>query len=86
MSLSKKRIEELRMRTDSSIDCCDIPELDKTFWDKARVQYPESKKAVSLRLDSDMLSWYKEQGKGYQSLMNSVLRSFMTVQEEYQEK
>ncbi|RAP33963.1 3-oxoacyl-ACP synthase [Candidatus Marinamargulisbacteria bacterium SCGC AAA071-K20] len=86
MSLSKKRIEELRKRKDSDIDCTDVPELDKAFWNKAKVRYPESKKAVSLRLDVDILNWYKEQGKGYQSLMNSVLRSFMAVQEEYQEK
>ena len=41
---------------------------------------PESKKAISLRVDRDVLEWFQNQGKGYQSLMNSVLRSYMKYQ------
>ncbi|MGI3164181.1 BrnA antitoxin family protein [Pseudooceanicola sp. 200-1SW] len=38
---------------------------------------PEPKKAISLRVDSDVLSFFKSQGKGYQTRMNAVLRAYM---------
>ena len=34
------------------------------------------KKSVSLRVDADVLSWFKAQGPGYQTRMNAVLRAF----------
>ncbi len=39
---------------------------------------PEAKKLLSLRLDSDVVEWFRNQGAGYQSRMNAVLRSYMT--------
>ncbi len=41
---------------------------------------PKNKKAVSLHVDRDVLDWFKGQGKGYQSLMNSVLKSYVEHQ------
>jgi uncharacterized protein (DUF4415 family) len=38
---------------------------------------PMTKQAISLRVDSDVLDWFKNRGKGYQSLMNSVLKSYV---------
>ena len=38
---------------------------------------PEPKKAVSLRIDPDILDFFKSQGKGYQTRMNAVLRAYM---------
>lgn len=35
-----------------------------------------SKKSVSLRVDEDVLEWYKSQGPGYQTRINAVLRAF----------
>lgn len=61
---------------DEDIDVSDIPELDESFWKNAKVTMPPSKKAISLRLDEDLLDWFKCQGKGYQSLINAVLRSY----------
>jgi uncharacterized protein (DUF4415 family) len=80
MSISPKRLEELKAIREEDIDTSDIPELDESFWEKARVVMPESKKAISLRVDRDVLEWFQSQGKGYQSLMNSVLRSYMKYQ------
>jgi uncharacterized protein (DUF4415 family) len=40
-----------------------------------------AKKAVSIRLDSDVLDWFKEQGKGYQSIINNVLRTYVHHQQ-----
>jgi len=38
---------------------------------------PTSKKLLSLRLDSDIIDWFKGQGPGYQTRMNAVLRAFV---------
>lgn len=59
------------------IDYSDIPELDDTFWDRASVEYPENKKPVTIRLDPDVLEWFKSRGRGYQTRINAVLRSYM---------
>jgi uncharacterized protein (DUF4415 family) len=42
---------------------------------------PATKKAVSIRLDSDVLEWFKNQGKGYQTLINTVLRFYINHHE-----
>ncbi|WP_306753562.1 BrnA antitoxin family protein [Paracoccus actinidiae] len=46
-------------------------------WSTARLVIPEAKKAVSIRLDPDVLDFFKSQGKGYQTRINAVLRAFM---------
>jgi uncharacterized protein (DUF4415 family) len=77
MSISRKRLEEIQNIPDSDIDTSDIPELDDSFWGTAKMVTPIAKKAVSIRLDSDILDWFKGQGKGYQSVINNVLRSYV---------
>ena len=77
MSISKKqRLKKLDEIKDKNIDYSDIPELDENFWENAVIEYPEKKKPVTLRLDADVLAWFKSLGKGYQTRINSVLRSF----------
>ena len=44
---------------------------------KAQAVMPTPKKLVSVRLDADLLAWFKGLGRGYQTRMNAVLRSFM---------
>jgi uncharacterized protein (DUF4415 family) len=52
--------------------------VDAGFWDGARIVMPApGKQSVHLRLDSDVLAWFRGQGKGHLSRMNAVLRSFM---------
>ena len=77
MPISKKRLEEIAAIPDSEIDYSDIAELGPEFWENARVVFPQPKKAVTIRIDSDVLDWFKKRGKGYQSRMNAVLRSYM---------
>ena len=78
MSLSKvQRMKKLKNFKDENIDYTDILELDETFWDDATIEYPESKKPVTLRLDADVLAWFKSKGKGYQTRINAVLRSYV---------
>ena len=50
-------------------------------WSSARLVVPEAKGAVSLRLDADILVFFKAQGKGYQTRMNAVLRAYMRAQQ-----
>ena len=69
-----KKIEGIK---DENIDYSDIPELDDAFWDNAAIEYPEKKKPVTLRLDAEVLAWFQSKGKGYQTKINAVLRSYV---------
>jgi len=55
----------------------ELAELPAGFWDEAVVVVPAAKQAISLRVDEDVLAWFRAQGPRYQSRMNAVLRSFM---------
>ena len=48
-------------------------------WSKAQIGIPPPKAQLTLRLDRDVLDWFKGQGRGYQTRMNAVLRAFMDV-------
>ena len=69
--------KRLGRMTDTEIDVSDIPPLDESFFKNATLRIPTTKKAVSLRLDADLLDWFKEQGKGYQTKINAILRVYM---------
>src|SRR5437867_1485254 len=53
------------------------PIMDAAWWREARVVLPMPKVPVSVRLDRDVLEWFKDQGPRYQSRINAVLRAFM---------
>ncbi len=54
-----------------------VPEIDEAFWANARVVMPLPRKVhTGIRLDADLLEWFKSQGKGWQTRMNAVLRSY----------
>jgi uncharacterized protein (DUF4415 family) len=57
----------------------DAPPLD-VDWDKASIVIPPGKDIITLRLDRDILEWLRAQGKGYQTLINQVLRAFYDAQ------
>lgn len=42
---------------------------------------PGNKVPMTVRLDSDVLAWFRSLGKGYQTRINAVLRSYMKVHE-----
>jgi uncharacterized protein (DUF4415 family) len=46
-------------------------------WSDAVLMIPARKKAISIRVDEDVLDYFKSQGDGYQRRMNAVLRSYM---------
>jgi uncharacterized protein (DUF4415 family) len=81
MSISAKRLKEIQNIPDSAIDTSDISELGDDFWKNAKMVRPITKKAISIRIDDDVLDWFKSQGKSYQSLINTVLRSYVNHQQ-----
>jgi len=56
----------------------ELRDLPPGFWDDAQVVLPATKQAISLRVDQDVLDWFRSEGPRYQSRMNAVLRSYMT--------
>ena len=73
----KAELKNLASMPDHEIDTSDIPET--TDWSKAVVGkfYRPVKKQVTLRLDADMLEWFKSQKGKYQTHINQVLRRYM---------
>jgi len=71
-----KRLSEMQNK---DIDTSDIPELDDAFFQNAEIKVP-TKQPVTLRLDTDVLVWFKSQGQGYQTRINKLLRSYMESQ------
>lgn len=73
----KKQTRRLKYAPESEINLEDIPEVRD--WDGAvRGRfYRPVKKAISLRLDADVLAWFKAHSERYQSKINEVLREYM---------
>src|SRR5664279_1060447 len=76
---SKRRLAKLALRPDSEIDFSDIPPLDETFWKNAvrNPFYRPVKQQLTVRLDADVVAWLRQQGRGYQTRLNRVLREAM---------
>ena len=55
-------------------------EMAEGFWDDAELIIPSSKTPVSIRVDSDVLEFFKAQGKGHLTRMHAVLRSYVEAQ------
>ncbi len=49
----------------------------KIDWSKAELVTPTRKRPVSIRLDEDIVAYFKKMGRGYQTRINAVLRSYM---------
>ncbi|MFA6732490.1 MAG: BrnA antitoxin family protein [Sphaerochaeta sp.] len=76
--------DELVALKDRSLDFSDIPELTPSVQKTLKRVVPREyykvipiKKAISIKLDADVLEYFKSKGKGYQTRMNSVLRQEM---------
>jgi uncharacterized protein (DUF4415 family) len=67
--------------TDEDIELSDVPEISTEMFARAVVRRglkPVLRKAqITLRVDSDVLEWYKKQGSGYQTKINTLLRAYM---------
>jgi uncharacterized protein (DUF4415 family) len=75
-------IKGLMARAADQVDTRDIGETSPEFWVNAKRPnlYKPTKKPVTLRLDSDLVTWFKEHTneRGYQTEINRVLRHYVT--------
>ena len=73
-----KRVDALK---DDRIDFSDTPELTPEMFARAVVRRglkpAPRKEQLTIRLDGDVLEWYKKQGPGYQTRINALLRAYM---------
>lgn len=72
------RVDKMR---DADIDLSDIPEVTPEMFARAVVRRglkPVERKAqLTLRVDNDVLEWFRQQGQGYQTKINALLRAYM---------
>ena len=74
-------VEDMSRVEDQDLDFSDIPALGPDFWANAKVVVPDKPKTpLSLRIDADIVKWFRDQGRGYQTQINAVLRSYVDAQ------
>jgi uncharacterized protein (DUF4415 family) len=75
----KAQLEALQAMGDKDIDFSDDPVTTEEQWAKAirNPFYKPVKALTSVRIDADVLDWLKSQGRGYQTRLNTILRSAM---------
>ena len=77
--------ERVRALTDEEIDAAiasdpdAAPILTDEELAQVRIVLPEPKRQISIRLDREVIDWFKQQGPGYQTRINAVLRAFMKL-------
>jgi uncharacterized protein (DUF4415 family) len=85
-TLKKSQIGETDLKrldamTDEDIDFSDNPEIPAEMFARGIVRRGlkavQRKTQLTLRVDSDVVDWYKNQGPGYQTRINSLLRAYM---------
>jgi len=78
----QEQLAKLAALPEAQIDTADIPEASADAWQLARRPglYRPIKKPVTLRLDADVVTWFKEHtpDHGYQTEINRVLRKHVT--------
>jgi uncharacterized protein (DUF4415 family) len=79
---SRTDMARLRQMTEAELEAsiasdADWKDVPKDWHLKAQAAMPVPKRLLSLRLDADVIEWFRQQGTGYQTRMNAVLRSFM---------
>ena len=79
----RRELAALEAMPDREIDTSDIPEMTDEDWNRGPVyvglMYRPGKRSVTIRLDADLVKWFKAQGKGWQTKMNWVLRLYFAT-------
>jgi uncharacterized protein (DUF4415 family) len=73
---------KIKAMKDKDIDFSDAPELNDDFFAEAKL-WPGKKKQITIRLDPDVLDYFKTKGRGYQSSINATLRRYMETQQRH---
>lgn len=76
---SLSQIGALRERGEdrTSANAPEAESLGAEFWRSARVVVPQGKTSVHLRLDNEVVEWFRARGKGHLTRMNAVLRAYV---------
>jgi uncharacterized protein (DUF4415 family) len=81
MKTSQTNWEKIKNMKDEDIDYADLPEVSMEMFAKGIVRRglktPTRKAQITLRIDDDVLEFYKKQGRGYQTKINALLRAYM---------
>ena len=76
----KARLDAVASIPDEQIDYSDAPALPDAVWMKAAADLPRTKQQITLRIDAEVLEFFKHTGKRYQSRINAVLRAYVEAQ------
>lgn len=73
--------DRIKKMNDEEIDFSDIPEIGPEKFAKAMVRKglktSSGKVLLALRIDEDVVSWFRKRGRGYQTKINALLRAYM---------
>lgn len=78
-SSSRTNVTKLHQKNDKNINYEDNPATTEEFWKDAKIFMPQHKIHISLRLDEDIINYFKEEGKGYQSRINAILKAYINT-------
>ena len=88
-SYTDRELEAMRHRGEDRTDdrrLAEVTEAELTAaaeeqgvfdWSNAQIGFPPPKQQLTMRLDQDVVDWFKAQGRGYQTRINAVLRSYV---------
>ena len=78
--------DRLDAMTDEDIDLSEAPEITPEMFAKAVVttglELKPNKQQLTIRIDSDVLTWFRGQGRGYQTTINALLRAYMEAHQQ----
>lgn len=73
--------DRVRAMTDEEVEAAIASDPDEAGmvvdWSRASVMMPANKEAMTIRLDRDVLEFFRKTGRGYQTRINAVLRTYM---------
>ena len=78
--------DRLRKMPDEQVDTSDVPQLSRQFFENAELQLPRVWSEITLRLDSDVLAWFKAQGEDWQRRLNAALRIYAEAHPAYSDE
>ena len=76
-SVNQIRVMREEGKDETTPDAPEAESLGADFWKSARVVMPGAKTSVHLRLDRDVVEWFRADGKGHLTRMNAVLRAYV---------
>jgi uncharacterized protein (DUF4415 family) len=87
LSIAEKRAlaNPLVLTPDRQVEELEVEALSTVAWVEASLREQTRKKLISLRVDPEVIEFFKAQGPGYQTRMNAVLAAYMQVKKEYGE-